>query len=105
MQRRILLTRSLQIQDTVPTYTSQWGPCDNDDSTISSQLSVTRDANASFTQPIAEGSVHSSTTLANQHSIIGSNISFEIESPNMPTYANVDQVSSNAALDKVFRLN
>ena len=86
-------------------YTSQPGPIDKDDFTISSQPSVTSDANASFSHPIAENSVHSSTTLANQHSIIGSNISFEIESPNMPTYANVDQVSSNAALDKVFRLN
>ena len=63
-------------------YTSQPGPSDKDDSTISSQPSVTSDANASFTHPIAEDSVHLSTILANQHSIIGSNIFFGIESPN-----------------------
>ena len=70
------------------TYTSQPGPSDKDDSTISSQPRVTSDANASFTHPIAEESVHSNTRLANQHSIIGSTISFGIESPNTPTYAN-----------------
>ena len=74
------------------TYTSQSGPSDKDNSTISSQLGVTGDANASFTWPIAEDLVHSNTILADEHSIIGSNISFGIESPDMPTYANVDQV-------------
>ena len=66
-------------------YTSQPGPSDKDNSTRSSQLSVTNDANASFTKPIAEVLVHSSATLANQHSVIENNISFGIESPNMPT--------------------
>ena len=73
-------------------YTAQPGPSDKDDSTTSSQPSVTSDANASFTQPITEDSVHSSTILADEHLIIGSNISFGIESPNMPTHANVNQV-------------
>ena len=73
-------------------YTSQPGPSDKDDSTISSQPSITNDANASFTQPITEDSVHSSTILSDEHSIIGSNISFGIESPNMPTNANIGQV-------------
>ena len=73
-------------------YTSQPGPNDKDNSTISSQPIITSGANASFTQPITEDSVHSSTILAVEHSIIGSNISFRIESQNMPTYANVDQV-------------
>ena len=54
--------------------------------------SITNDANASFTQPITEDSVHSSTILADEHSIIGSNISFGIESPNMPTHANISQI-------------
>ena len=36
------------------TYTSQPGPSDKDDYTISSQPSVTSDANVSFTRPIAE---------------------------------------------------
>ena len=65
------------------TYTSHSGPSDKDGSTISSQPSITSDTNASFTHPIAEKSVHSNTTLANQHSIIGSNISFGTESSNM----------------------
>ena len=73
-------------------YTSQPGPSDKDDSTISSQPSITNDANASFTQPITEDSVHLSTMLSDKHSIIGSNISFGIESPNMPTHANIGQV-------------
>ena len=68
--------------------TSQLWPSNKDDSTISSRLSVTSDANASFTSPIVEDSVHSSTTLANQRTIIRRNISFGIESPNTPTYAN-----------------
>ena len=54
--------------------------------------SITNDANASVTQPITEDSVHASTILANEHSIIGSNISFGIESPNTPTLANIGQV-------------
>jgi len=54
--------------------------------------SITNDANASFTQPITEDSVHSSTILADEHSIIGSNISFGIESPNTPTHINIGQV-------------
>ena len=39
-------------------YTSQPGPSDKDDSTISSQPSITNDANASFTQTNTEDSVH-----------------------------------------------
>ena len=74
------------------TYTSQSGPSDKDNSTISSQLGVTGDANASFTWPIAEDLVHSNTILADEHSIIGSNISFGIESLNMPPHANIGQV-------------
>ena len=56
-------------------------------SAYTSQLepSITNDANASFTRPITEDSVHSSTILSDKHSIVGSNISFGIESPNMPT--------------------
>ena len=73
-------------------YTSQPEPNDKGDSTISSQHSATSDANASFTYPIADDSVHLNTILTDKHSIIGSNISFGIESPNMPTYANIDQV-------------
>ena len=72
------------------TDTSQPGTNDKDDSTISSQPSVTGDAEASFARPIAENLVHSSTILANKDSIIGSNISFGIESPNTPTYDNVN---------------
>ena len=72
------------------TYTSQPGPSDKADSTLSSQSSVTSDAEASFAQPILEDLVHSSTILANQDSIGGSNISFEIESSNTPTYDNVN---------------
>ena len=74
-------------------HTSQPGlSITNDDSTVSSQPSITNDANVSFTQPITEDSVHSRATLADKHSIIGSNISFGfIESPNMPTHANVGQ--------------
>ena len=75
------------------TYTSQSRPSDKDDFTMSSQLSVTSDANAFFTQPIAEDSVNSTTMHANQHSVIGSNISFGIESPDTPTYANNVNVS------------
>ena len=73
-------------------YTSQPGPSDKDDSTISSQPSITSDANASFTQPITEDSVHSSTILADKHSIIGSNISFGVESPNI--YADICTIMS-----------
>ena len=73
-------------------YTGQPGPSDKDDSTTPSQPSVTSDANASFNQPITEDQVHSSTILADEHLIIGSNISFGIESPIIPTHANVDQV-------------
>ena len=59
----------------------------------STRLSITNDANASLTQPITEDSVHSSTILSDEHSIIGSNISLGfIESPNMQTHANVGQV-------------
>ena len=65
------------------TYTSQPEPSNEDDSTIPIQTSVTSDANASFTHPIAEDSVHSNTILAGEHSIIESNISFGIESPNI----------------------
>ena len=54
--------------------------------------SITNDANASFTRPITEDPVYWSAILSDKHSIIGSNISFRIESQNMPTYANVDQV-------------
>ena len=54
--------------------------------------SITNDANASFSQPITEDSVHSSTILSNEPSIIVSNISLEIESSNTPTYANICQV-------------
>ena len=74
-------------------YTSQPRTSDTDDSRISSQPSVTSDANASFTRPIAEESVHLNTTLPNQHSIIGSNISFGINSPNAPTHANAVNAS------------
>ena len=52
-------------------YISQPEPSDKDDSTTSSQLSVTSDTNASFSQPIEEDSVHSSTTLTNQHQSLG----------------------------------
>ena len=73
-------------------YTSQPEPSDKDGSTISIQPSITSDANASFTQPITEDSVHSSTILADEQSIIRSNISFGIESLNMPTHANIGQI-------------
>ena len=46
---------SPQIQGTAPIQVNrQPGPNDKDDSTISSQPSVTSDAEASFAQPIAE---------------------------------------------------
>ena len=57
---------------------SQLEPNNKDDSTISSQPSVTSDAEVLFSQPIAEDLVYSSTILANQDSIIGSDISFGI---------------------------
>ena len=60
--------------------------------TNQSESSVTNDADASFTHPITENSVNSDTVLADEHSIIGSNISFGIESPNMPTHINIGQV-------------
>ena len=65
------------------TYTSQLRPSNEDDSTISSQTSVTSDAKSSFTHQNAEDSVHSNTIFADEHSIIGSN---------MYLFRNVDQV-------------
>ena len=73
------------------TYTSQPGPSNKDESTISSQLSVTSDANASFTQPIVKYSVHSSTTLTNQDSIIGSNPEYKEDLHNQPVITELAQ--------------
>ena len=70
------------------TYASQPGPNVKDDSTMSSQSSVASDAEASFTQPITEDLVHSSTILTNQDSVIGSNVSFGIGIA--PTCANIN---------------
>ena len=42
--------------------------------TNQSESSVTDDADASFTHPISEDSVHSDAVLADEHLIIGSNI-------------------------------
>ena len=84
-----ILKRSNAKQNSVDNVSTDSGhSITNDDCTISSQPSITNDANASFTQPITEDPVHSSTMLADEHSIIGSNILFGfIESPNMPMHA------------------
>ena len=76
-------------------YTSRPESSDKDDSSISSQPIITNDENASFTQPTTEDSVHSSTILSDEHSIIVNNISFGIESPNMPMHANRSSFGSS----------